>query len=282
MGNTRALFATTTTVITAAITIVACGSDKAKTPDAPVVLIDAPIDTPAVDAAPDAPTFDFSCMGNSAPSVNANVTVSGAVEEIGFSGGSPTIAPLAGADVNLCKGNCTGGGNNLGSGTTDGSGNFSIGPVATSGTAIDGYARVTHTGDRTVLGFPAAPVAMDVTQPIITFQSALIDTYGAAFGCAQTADKGMVALLVTDCMSNPISDSANLTVSVQQGGSDVGDTPINAGQLSSMAAGFWMICNVPAGTATTVSAKYMNTTLLAHDVVVTAGTTTETIVRPGY
>lgn len=281
MGNTRAFFATGTTVFTAAVTIIACGSDHKANPDAPVVLIDAPIDSKVIDAAPDGPMFDFSCMGNSAPAVNANVTVSGAVEEIGFSGGSPTIMPLSGAAVTLCKGNCQGAGNNLGSGTTDGSGDFSIGPIATGGTAINGYARVTHSGDRDILGFPAAPVATDITQPVITFQNTLITLLGNV-GCTQSANNGMVAVFVTDCMSKPLSDSANVTLSVQQGGSNVGDPPIDAGTLSSMAAGFYLICNVPPGATTTVGAKYMNTSLLAHDVMVTAGTTTETIVRPGY
>lgn len=281
MGNTRAFFATGTTVFTAAVTIIACGSDHKASPDAPVVLIDAPIDSKVIDAAPDAPSFDFSCAGNSAPAVNANVTISGAVEEIGFAGGSPTITPLSGAAVTLCKGNCNGTSNQLGSGTTNGSGDFSIGPVATGGTAIDGYARVTHTGDRTILGFPAAPVATDVTQPVITFSDTLIALLGNV-GCSQQAGNGMVALFVTDCMNKPLSDSANVTVSVQQGGSNVGDPPIDAGTLSPMAAGFYLVCNVPAAAATTVGAKYMNMDLRAHDVLTTAGTTTETIVRPGY
>jgi hypothetical protein len=72
-----------------------------------------------------------------------------------------------------------------------------------------------------------------------------------------------------------------LTISVQQGGSNVGDAPIDAGAANSMAAGLFLICNVPPGT-TTVGAKYMAMDLRAHDVLTTAGTTTETIVRPGY
>jgi hypothetical protein len=89
-------------------------------------------------------------------------------------------------------------------------------------------------------------------------------------------------VLVTDCNNTPISDANNLTISVQQGGSNVGDAPVSAGQLSPMAAGFFLVCNVPPGAATTVSAKYGSMDLRAHDVQVTAGTTTETIVRPGY
>lgn len=281
MGNTKAIFATGTTVFTAAITFVACGSDKAK-PDAPIVLIDAPIDTPPpIDAAPDAPSYDFSCMGNSAPAVGSNVTVAGTVNEVGFDLQSqqPTFGPLGSAAMELCTGDCTGS-NSLGSGATDGSGNFSLGPITTGGSAVNGYVRMTHTGDRTILAFPSSPFAADTTQPVITFQDIIIQ-FGSQFGCAQQGSNGMVGLLVTDCSGQTIGDGANLTVGVQQNGSNVGDTPIDAGALSGMAGGFYLICNVPPG-ATTVTAKYNTMDLRSHDVDVTAGTTTETIIRPGY
>jgi hypothetical protein len=273
----RALFVTGTTVFTAAITIVACGSDKA-TPDGSLVIIDSPIDMrPPADAPPDSPSFDFSCSGNAAPTPDANVTIAGSVNEVGFNG-SISFDALVGATVDLCTGDCNGG-NNLGSGTTDGSGNFSFGPLPTGGSAIDGYARVASDGDRTVLAFPAAPVAMDVQQPVITFQNTIISLLGNA--CPQDDQNGMVAMFVTDCSNAAISDSSNLTISAKQGGTSVGDPPLNAGTVSSMAAGFFLICNVPPGT-TTVTAKYGTMDLRAHDVLVTAGTTTETIVRPGF
>lgn len=279
MGNKKALFAISTTALAAAGTFVACGSDKAATPDAPVVIHDSPVDTKLIDAAPDAPSFDFSCAGNSAPAVGSNVTVTGTVNQVGLMGTTPTFGPLAGAAVDFCKGSCTGAQNNLGSGTSDGSGNFSLGPVDTGGTAIDGYVRVTHTGDRTILGFPASPFAADGIQPVITFVDTIIQ-FGNAFGCPQTAGNGMIGLLVTDCNNQPITASG-VTVAAQQGGSDVGDPPVDASALNQMAAGFYLICDVPPGT-TTVTATYNGMTLRAHDVTTTAGTTTETIIRPGF
>jgi hypothetical protein len=278
MGNKKAFFAISATALAAAGTFVACGSDKAATPDAPVVIHDSPIDTKVIDAAPDAPSFDFSCAGNSAPVPADNVTVSGIVEEVGYNG-SVTYMPLPGATVDFCTGNCTGQ-NALGSGTTDGSGNFSIGPTATGGTAIDGYVKITHTGDRTIMGFPASPIAADVVQPIITFSNLVIGGLSMV-GCTQSAQNGMIGVLITDCMEKPISDSSSLTISVQQNGSNVGDAPLDASALNPMAAGFFLICNVPPGT-TTVNATYSGMTLRAHDVTSSAGTTTETIVRPGF
>lgn len=283
MGNKKALFAVGTTALTAFGTFVACGSDKAK-PDAAVVH-DSPVqhDAPA-DAGPDAASYDFSCVGNSAPSPAANVTVAGTVYEVGFSGGI-TFGGLGSASVTLCKGNCVGNQNNLGSASTDGSGAWSIGPIATNGSAVDGYVRITHTGDRSILGYPAAPIAANITQPAITFQSQLIDLGGSQFGCPQQAGNGMLGVLITDCAGKPITDG-NVVVHAQQNGSDVGDAPINASALSSMAGGFWLVCDIPvtgsAAGVTTVSVKYGNLDLLAHAVTAEAGTTTETVVRPGY
>lgn len=279
MGNTKAIFATGATVFTAAVTIVACGSDHAA-PDAAIVLIDSPVDmAPPIDAPPDAPSFDFSCSGNSAPTAGSNFTVTGNVQEVALQGTQPSIGPLADAAMTLCTGSCSGG-NNLGSASTDASGNFSIGPNATMGSAVDAYVRMTHTGDRTVLAFPSSPFTGDTVQPIITFQDIIIQ-FGSQFGCDQQAGNGMLGLLISDCANMPITDGSRLTISVQQNGSDVGDPPIDAGGLSQMAAGFYLVCNVPPGT-TTVGAKYDNMDLRSHDVETTAGTTTETIVRPGF
>jgi hypothetical protein len=286
MGNTKAIFATGTTVFSAAVTIIACGSDHQAKPDAPgMVVIDAAVDSPSsIDAPGSASGVDLSCIGNSAPTPNSTVTITGSVNELGLSSTFMfTFGSAANATLKLCTGNCLGT-NALGSATSNGSGDFSIGPVTTGGTAIAGYVRMTRTGDRTILGYPASPFAMDAVQPMITFQDtliALVASSGSAHGCPQAAGNGMVGLMVVDCSGKPISDATKLTVAVQQGSNTVGDAPISASALSSMAAGFYLICDVPPGN-TTVSAKYNNMDLLGHDVNVTAGTTTETIIRPGY
>jgi hypothetical protein len=283
MGNTKAIFATGTTVFTAAVTIIACGSDHAAKPDAPgMVVIDAPVDSPVSIDAPvgSGSSYDFSCVGNSAPTPDSSVTITGAVEAVSVNGTTPSLGFLGSAAMTLCKGNCVGP-NALGSATTNGSGDWSIGPITTSGTAINGYVRMTHAAYRTVEAYPASPFAKNGVQPMLTFESIIITLGGSMFGCPQTTGNGMVGLLVTDCSGKPINDATNLTVAVQQGSATVGDTPISASGFGSAAAGFYLICDVPPGT-TTVSAKYNNMDLLGHDVTTTAGTTTETIIRPGY
>jgi hypothetical protein len=235
----------------------------------------------------DAPSsgFDFSCTGNPAPTTAAaNVTISGTVTEVSLNGTTPAINPLQGATVVACKGNCAGP-NKLATSTSDASGNFSDGPFATGGTPLAGYFRMTHTGDRTIYEYPAVPVTADATGvPILTFTPTIIQALALVpGGCTQNdATKGMLAVLTTDCQDQRITDSANVTLTIKQGGTVVsGTTVIDLGALSPMAAGVFLVCNVPAG-VTNVAAKYMSTTLLAHDVNVTAATTTSTEIRPGY
>jgi hypothetical protein len=96
-------------------------------------------------------------------------------------------------------------------------------------------------------------------------------------------------LAVTDCASAPITDSANLTVVVKQGGLVVqGTTVIDASTLDPMLAGTFAVFNVPAGTAqqgslvTEVSGMYKTKALRAHDVRVFRNATTGTQLRPGF
>src|ERR1700689_1537858 len=83
MGNLRVCFVV-------ALATTACGGGSAKSPDAAVKLIDAePGDSKGfMDAPP--PMFDFSCMGNTAPTTaTATITVMGTVEEASINGITP-------------------------------------------------------------------------------------------------------------------------------------------------------------------------------------------------
>jgi len=267
--------------------VAACGGGSA-TPDAAIVHV---IDARAIDAAPpvdvlqpDARQFDFSCSANTAPTTGAaNVTLSGTVTEVGISGMTPTMTPLADATVDACKGDCLAA-NKLGTMATNASGAFSIGPLATGGTPLNGYLTMTHTGDRTVQVYPAEPVRADLVGiPVLTFTPALLGLLAQFGGFTQDPAKGMLIIAVTDCTDQRITDSAGIALLVKQGGTDVaGTTTIDLSPAGQMAAGLFLVGNVPVGAATSVGATYGGHTLLAHDVGVTAGTTTQTIVRPGY
>ena len=278
MGNLRACFAV------ALLALAACGSDHAKDVDASIKIPDASPDAKVfMDAPP--PTYDFSCMGNTAPTMaTAQITLSGTVRQVNFSGGL-SIDPVDGATVDACK---TGAmtclnQNTYGTATTNANGDFSIGPINTNMSPLDAYAAMTHTNSRTVYEYPPAPFVADQAGiPVLTFSS---DIIGFLPNCNQDdATNGMIALAVTDCANMPINDAANpVMLSIKQNNTEVtGTTVINLGQLNAQAAGTFLVCNVPEDPTTTVGATYKTMALRAHDVKVVKATTSSTILRPGY
>jgi hypothetical protein len=265
----------------------ACGSDNNNTVDAHIVPpIDAqPIDAPKVfnDAPP--VNYDFTCLGNAAPTTAAAaITASGIVTQVDLQGMTPSIAPLDGATLDGCKSgavNCTGPNHYGAQATSAGGGLFSIGPFDTGATPVDIYVNMTFTGDRPARVYPAGPLAADQPNiPVLTFTNSAFGGLSVAFG--QMAANGTVGLLVADCANTPIADAANVTLSIKQGGNAVaGTTTLDASTLSAMAAGLYIVFNVPPG-ETEVGATYKGMTLRAHTVTVLQATDSETIVRPGF
>lgn len=278
MGNLRACFAV------AVLALAACGSDHAQ-PDASIKLIDAAIDAKVWQDAPPK-TFDFSCMGNAAPTTaTAAITVGGTVQRAYLKNGQPDIQPRDGATVKACKAgaaDCADTNQYGTTATTSGGGNFSIGPVSTNMMPLDVYIEMTDTGSRTTYVYPPAPLVADQDMvPVFTFDPDLVSLLGQA-GCPQDDDaNGMTLLMVVDCANAPIDDKTNLTLSIKQGGTEVSNTQVvDLGVFG--VKGTYLVCNVPEDATTTVGASYKGTALRAHDIKVVKATTTATIVRPGY
>ena len=272
--------------------LAACGSDSKGTVDAPVVKVpDAPADA-GIDAPPDGASYDFSCMSATLPTTAADpITLAGTVQELSINGAQPSVGALDGANVAACIGNCVGT-NHLANVAMSGpQGAFSMASVPTGGTPVDGYVKMSKAGDRTTLVFPPDPFVANLAGiPMLTFT----DTpNGGAFafitglaGVTQDAGKGVMTLEITDCANKPIADSANVTLVVKQGGTDVaGTTVFDLGSLQPQAAGTYFVFNVPANTTTQVGVTYMMgstpVTFRAHNVRVESAATTATIVRPG-
>ena len=282
MGNLRACFAVAVLAMAAS-----CGEDHAKA-DAAIVIVDAPPDAKQFFDAPP-PMYDFTCMGNAAPTTaTAQITLGGTVQRAYLNGTTPAVAPRDGATLKACKAGettCTGQnqyGNNV---TSAGGGNFSIGPINTSMMPLDAYIEMTDTGSRTTYVYPPSPFTADQGMiPVLTFDPALIQLLGAFTSCTQMdTNNGIIALAVTDCAQAPIDDSANVMISIKQGGSEVqGTDVVDLGMLQAQAAGTFLICNVPANATTTVDATYNSMSFREHDVKVVAGATTATLLRPGY
>lgn len=278
MGNLRACFVVAISALAAA-----CGDDGGA-----MKIADASIDTPSPDAkifmdAPP-PMFDFTCTANTTAPTNAAamITIGGTVQAVGFSGGSLSIDPVDGASVKLCESgaaNCTGG-NTDGSATTNAQGEWSIGPFATAGAAQDDFVDMSGSVRQTFV-YPASPfVADQANVPVLTFGTGA-DLILGGLGCSSSAS--IIGLAVTDCAGAPVTDSANVVITVKQGGTTVPNlTVVALGDNVPEAAGTFLICGVPANAATEVSAKYMSTNFIAHTVKTVAGTTTATIVIPGY
>lgn len=264
--------------------LVACGDDNRNAADAAVdqQTIDAKV---WMDAPP--PTFDFSCTSNTTPPATAaaEITLSGVVQSVGGGVGGISISPVVGADVVACvngAANCTMNANKDGEDTTDAQGAWSIGPIDTAGEPQDDYIEMTATGQRTTYVYPAAPfVASQSMIPILTFDSAFEGTLSTFLGC--DTSQAILGIALVDCANMPITDSANVTITVKQGGSAVtGTNVIDLGSFQAEAAGTFLVCGVPANAATEVSATYMSTQLLPHEVKTVATETTATLLVPGF
>ena len=279
MGNLRAVLSVSL------LSFAACGGDGGSAkPDAPVIHLDAAVDAaPDTPPLPDAPSYDLTCLNNTAPTTaNATVTISGTTQEISVSGGGPSVMPVSGAMVKSCKGDCTGQ-NNLGTVTSGMGGAFTTAPLATGGVPLDGYIDVTRSGDRRTLVYPPSPLTMNQSGvPVLMFNSqafALLNGAGVLNPPQNDTNNGLVGIIVTDCMNVPITEG--VVVSVKQNNMTVGNDPLDLGSLAAQGAGTWLIANVPPGN-TEVGATYNGMTFRAHTVVSVVASTVTTGVRPGF
>lgn len=273
--------------LVSSIALAACGSDSSTTPDAPVIIIpDA-----AIDAAPDAfeLTFDFSCAGNAAPTTApANITISGTTLEVALSGVQPTIQAAHATTVTACTGDCMDA-NALDTQTTAATGcpttgcTFTTAALATGEVPLDGYLRAAKTGNRTSYVYPPAPLAADFTGvPALMFTNTAFAGITAFASVTQDPMKGNMVLALVDCANMPISDTANVTLALKQGGQPLqGTTQLDVSSLAPQLAGTYAIFNVPAGDIE-VGATWKGMPLRAHTVGSFAGATTLTVLRPGF
>lgn len=277
MGNLRAFLS----VALPAVAVAACGGNDAK-PDAQIVIMaDAAIDVPAIDAPPDAPSYDFSCSTLPAPTTaTANVVLSGGGQEVVINGGTPSIQAAVGVTVKVCKGDCTAA-NLLDTKTTAAGGTYTTASLATGGVPLDAYLDGTKTGNHRTLVFPPSPVIADTPNvPVLMFSNAAFGLIGQVAGTQPIATKGSFALAIVDCANTPVV--VPLTLSIKQGGTAVaGSTTFDLGALAAQAAGTYLVLNVPPGD-TEVNATVNGQTFRAHVIKSIADATTETIIRPGF
>lgn len=265
MGNLRRHL-----LVAAGATLAACGGNDNK-PDALIIIPDAAIDAPPpIDAPPDAPSYDFSCAGNSAPTTApAQLMVSGSASNLNPI--TQTVEPVVDADVEAFR---VGNANAIAMTTSDAQGAWAL-SFASGGAPVDGYVRARKQGYRTTLLYPPAPLDANLAMaPMLVLSTSSFAVINTAVGGNQTAGNGVVLVAAVDCANNPVDGAM---IRVQQSGSDVG----NQVDISQLQSGVVLTFNVPPG-ATEVSATYNGMAFRAHTVQSLADGTTMTVVSPGF
>ncbi len=272
MGNLRAvLFAS------AASLAAACGGGGNDKPDALVLHLDAAIDA-QIDAPPlpDAPEYDFSCMGNAAPTTAAAmITVTGTAQ--GLSGMSAAPLDMVSLEAHAVSNDAV----LAMAGPTTSAGTFSVGPITTNNMPVDAYIRATRAGstmERTTLVYPPSPLTenlMDAPVLMISDTNLNMLTMGLI---TQMPNKGFLAVFVVDCKDMPVA-GASLSAKVN-GTTDTGNA-IDLGTFAPQAAGTWFVFDADVGDIT-LSATLGSHTFRSHVVKSAAQTTTTTILRPGF
>ncbi|MBA3392646.1 MAG: hypothetical protein H0T89_08385 [Deltaproteobacteria bacterium] len=265
----------------------ACGGGSDAKPDAPVIIIpDA-----AIDAPPDAfePQFDLSCRGNTGPTTAPpTITLSGAVNEVVLNGVTPSVQASHAATVDACKNNCVDA-DKLDTKVTPASGcpstgcAYESGNLSTGGVPLDGYLRTTKTNNRTTYVYPPAPIAASLAMiPVLSFTNGAFSGLSLFLSVTQDPAKGMLLVAFLDCANMPISDTANITLSIKQNGVAVqGTTEKDLSALAPQLAGTFGVFNVPVG-ATEVGGSYKGMALRARVVGSFAASSTLTAIRPGF
>ncbi len=265
----------------------ACGGGGEETPQP----VDSqPPDTTLLDPdgplPPDSQVLDMSCAANQTAPTTATptVTASGAANQLDIQGISPDLQPLPQADINVCVGDCQGN-SNLDSTTSamapcgQAGCDFTTAAIDTpNDEPLDAYLKVGKTGLVTSNIFPSEPIRADLANvPALAMTTNAFSTLGALAG-GQTPGNGALIVIVTDCGLQPV---AGATLTVTQGGTPVGNTPVDVGQFVTELSGTFLVFNVPPG-ATTVDATANGSDFRAHDVEVFADQVSATQVTPGF
>ena len=269
------------------LALAACGSDKA-TPDASIKLIDAPpVDMKIWEDAPP-PMYDLSCLNGTPPSTADDpITIAGTTQSFSMGGG----ASLADVAIDVFKSGDT---TPLATTTSDSTGAFATGDIATGAVPIEGYVRAVApldqqdmTTHRTTYMYPPSPVAASMTGvPVIMIPNSTFAQVEQFLGAQMDDVNGALLFTVTDCSASDFALIAGATVQVKQGTTTI-STVLNLGLASPQLDGTFIATNVPDGdTEILVSYDGMNfptrtVRAFKRPGQNEAGTLTVTAVRPG-
>lgn len=218
-------------------------------------------------------TGDLSCAGRALPTTApASITIAGTVVDQSVSGQTPLENAALSAFPSQTSTAAISNANSLSGGA------FSL-VAGTGGTPIDGYLKASMTGEMDSYLYANAPLA--TSQSGLSVVMLTSDTYQLlqlGGGVTQDAAKGVVAVLVLDCESQPVA-GATITTSPAGTIRYDGTTGPSTTATATGDDGIAYVFNVAAGDVT-VNATAGSTALRSHHIVVRTGAFTTTLVTP--
>ncbi len=216
------------------------------------------------------PAEGFGCVNDTLPTTaQALVTVNGAIRANFLS-----QVPVSNAIVTAFR---VGAPDTIAIDTSNTPGDYLL-SITTGGTPVNGYLRVTHSGQLDTYAYPSRPLAASLTTNVLMPTQSELDFLGVAVGVTQSASNGVIAVVVKDCFGATV---AGATVSTNPAGTvryNSGTAP-SATAMSTSSDGVAYVFNVPAGDVT-VRANGGGETLRQHVVTARAGTVTLTEIQP--
>jgi hypothetical protein len=216
------------------------------------------------------PDVGFRCLGQALPdSAPALVSVSGQVRANAL---NPNA--LAGAAVFAFR---TGDTTTLDADTSNTPGFYSL-SITTGGTPVDGYLRLTHSGQITTYAYPSRPLAADLVTNVLMITSSEFDFLASLVSVTPTVGNGFIGVIVKNCDGTPI---AGATVTTNPAGTvryNAGSTP-SPSATSTSSDGVAYVFNVAAGNVT-VQANGGGHTLRQHVLNARADVITLTEIQP--
>ncbi len=216
------------------------------------------------------PAPGFECLGAPLPTTApATVLVAGQIRANALN-----PSPLVGAIITAFR---TGNATPLAADTSDTPGFYSL-SISTGSAPVDGYLRVTHSGQVDTYAYPSRPLFMDLATNVLMPTSNELTFLGMAVGVTQTAGNGFIGVIVKNCDGTSL---AGATVSTNPPGTvryNSGSTPSSTA-TSTSSDGVAYVFNVPAGNVT-VMANASGNVLRQHVVNARAGVVTLTEIQP--
>ena len=219
------------------------------------------------------PPAGFGCVGDTLPSnASAVVAVNGQIRADALNPNAVSGAIVAAFRVSDTT-------TALATDTSDTPGFYSVN-ITTGGTPVNGFLKVTHSGQLDTYAYPARPLRENLTTNVLMPTSAEIGFLGGLVGVTQSGTNGFIGVVVKDCLGNTVSGA---TVTTSPAGTvkyNAGTTP--SGSATSTASdGVAYVFNVPVGDVT-VMATARGYTLRQHVVRARAssGAVTLTEIQP--